>query len=378
MKKILIVYIGGTICSFVKENGRDIYIEMAKKNIMNNFEKSSSEFANYANELFEEIKLDFCTLSENMTIGKLNIMLNEIKENISSDFSGIIILHGTDTLAYTSSILSLSLQHINIPMILVSANKPVDEKDTNANINFRTAVELIMRGIAPNVYALYRNSDKKMYLHLGSTLMQCNDFSEDFYNASKEKCFVIEKGCENCTEILSKCWEYSAQRLAVKVDYENSEEKELQDYNETLINRMKKIEDTVLCIKPYVGLDYKKIDLKGVKAIVHRTYHSGTVCVERNNENEKYSSNSILYLADKCQKKQIPIYIAHCILNDEQYCSAFDAVNNGKIIPLNMTFESAYAKVLVGVSCGYSKEELNKFVLTEINNEFVKQSKGNN
>jgi len=369
MKKILILYTGGTICSFVRENRRSMDVELAKRVIVENFEKSTSEFSTYAKELFEDLKIGFSTLSENMTTDKINCIIRRIKENVSSDFSGIIILHGTDTLAYTASILSIAFQHINIPVVLVSANRPPNDEFTNANINFKTAVELIMNGIAPNVYVLYRNSDENMYLHIGSTIMQCMDFSEDFYNASKDKCFVIDVERHEHTELFAKCWDYSIQRLSVKS--ENNED--LRNYNNALVDKIGTIKDSVLCIKPYTGLDYKKIDLKGIKAIVHGTFHSGTVCVERNDESKSYSSKSILYLADRCRKKQIPIYISPCVLNEEQYSSVFDAVNHGKVIPLNMTFEAAYAKVLIGVSCGYSKEELNKFILTEINNEFVKK-----
>lgn len=372
MKKILIVYTGGTICSFCKENNRSTDIEAAKRIIVNNFEQSSSEFSDCTKDLFEDSKLEFCILSENMTIDKLNFIIDNIRVNDLSDFKGIIILHGTDTLAYTSSILSIFLQHINIPIMLVAANRPPNEEATNANVNFKTAVELIMKGITPNIYVPYMNSNKKMYLHLGATLMQCNNFSEDFYNASRDKCFEVDIEKQDYTKLFAKCEEYSSQRLSERMNHHNNIIDELQAYNDMLINNIKKIDDSILYIKPYVGLDYKKISLKGVKAIVHGTFHSGTVCVERNNNKETYSSKSILYLADRCRKKKIPIYISPCVLNSEQYSSTFDAVENGKVIPLNMTFESAYAKALLGVSCGYTKEELNNFVLTEINNEFVK------
>ena len=139
------------------------------------------------------------------------------------------------------------------------------------------------------------------------------------------------------------------------------------------ISSIKGINDSaVLLLHPYVGLDYSRIDLTGIKAIVHGTYHSGTVCVERGAPDDIYSTRSILYLADICRDKDIPIYMAPCLLDSGQYSSIYDAAQNGGIVPLNMTTEAAYAKAILGVSSGYSGNGLREFMLTDIAGEIIK------
>ena len=78
-----------------------------------------------------------------------------------SNYDGIIVLHGTDTLAYTAALLSFAFAKIPVPIFIVSGNRPPHDKLSNANANFTTAVELIWSGIAPNVYVTYRNTEAK-------------------------------------------------------------------------------------------------------------------------------------------------------------------------------------------------------------------------
>ena len=43
----------------------------------------------------------------------------------------------------------------------------------------------------------------------------------------------------------------------------------------------------------------------------------------------------------------------------------------GGMIPLDMTFEAAYMKLVLAVSIGFFGEELKEFMLKEVNNEFI-------
>ena len=344
--KILVVYTGGTICSFLGDFSRELDVERAKSVIIHNFEKGDSEYASLAGELFEDSMLSISTLSENMTTLKQNCIIDNIGSYDLSKYKGVIVLHGTDTLAYTASLLSMVFSDSPVPIMMVSANRPPNDPMSNANANFKAATELIMNGIAPNVYAPYRNSDGVVYIHIASTLMQCANFSEDFYNDSKAHVFSVQS-----------------------TDYEYL--KRLSEARST-ISLLSPIKgDEILLIHPYAGLDYSRIDLAGIKAVVHGTYHSGTVCVERGKEDECYGVNSILYLSDECKSLGIPIFMAPCVLDSDQYSSVYDAVQNGGIVPLCMTIESAYTKAMLGVSCGYSGDDLKKFMMTDITVEII-------
>lgn len=351
MKNILTVYTGGTICSFAQEEGRSLNVTAAKRIIVDNFIRGGRKGGETVEEgLFEDSGLEATTLSENMTVAKLDSIIRHIVTFDLDKYAGVIVLHGTDTLAYSTVVLSLLFERAPVPIMLVSANRPPDDPLTNANANFRTAAELIMAGIAPGVYVPYRNLDGTMWLHEGAALMQCANFSDDFYSAPGGKAYVVDQ--EGARD--------SMENMLSEIYCRHIEKK--KEGGRSLLSKYAGLEDTVLCISPYVGIRYDRISLEGIRAVVHGTFHSGTVCVERNAPEESFSSASILSLAERCERKGIPLFLAPCILGCEQYSSTYDAVQNGHIVPLNMATETAYARIMTGVSCGYAKEALKEFV----------------
>ena len=57
-----------------------------------------------------------------------------------NDYDGFVILHGTDTMAYTASALSFMLQGINKPVIVTGSQIPLSEIRNDAQDNLVTAM----------------------------------------------------------------------------------------------------------------------------------------------------------------------------------------------------------------------------------------------
>ena len=72
------------------------------------------------------------------------------------DYDGIVITHGTDTLAYTSSALSFILRNPPVPVVLTGSMLPITEPDSDAPGNLRTAIKFAMEG-TPGIYVAFRN-----------------------------------------------------------------------------------------------------------------------------------------------------------------------------------------------------------------------------
>ena len=53
-----------------------------------------------------------------------------------------MILHGTDTMAYTSSALSVMLENLTKPVILTGSQLPIGELRTDGKENMMTAIEI--------------------------------------------------------------------------------------------------------------------------------------------------------------------------------------------------------------------------------------------
>ena len=56
------------------------------------------------------------------------------------DYDGILVLHGTDTMAYTANLFTLSLQGLDKPVILTGSQWPYDATNSDAPRNLTTAV----------------------------------------------------------------------------------------------------------------------------------------------------------------------------------------------------------------------------------------------
>lgn len=62
------------------------------------------------------------------------------------DYDGVVVTHGTDTLAYTASALSFMLQNLPKPVVLTGSQRPLGEIRTDARLNLIDAVTAAARG----------------------------------------------------------------------------------------------------------------------------------------------------------------------------------------------------------------------------------------
>ena len=69
----------------------------------------------------------------------------KIAEFSDSEYSGIIIAHGTDTMHYTSSYLSFALEGFPIPIVLVGSQRSSDRASSDAALNLIGAAKFITR-----------------------------------------------------------------------------------------------------------------------------------------------------------------------------------------------------------------------------------------
>ena len=339
MKKILLIFTGGTICTSSDGEKRTLNLDLAKTVLLENFSKSSSRFAASAFTLFENSNFPNKnqTLSENMTVEKLDRIAKHVASFSLENYAGVMILHGTDTLHFSAGLFSFLFSNTPIPILFISGNRPPMDKDSNANANFRYGAELLSDSkLVPGVYVPYQNSDGKMFLHRGSTLLGCENFSENFYNAKEENVFL-----EN--ELPQKT---------------KNEQLSLYKGNDLQ-------PDSVLLLTPYPGFNYEKICLDHIKAVVHGTFHSGTVCVHPEGK------NSLIDFAKRCANKDIPLFISPSKLDSNQYDSVFHLCKNTNVTLLNIPTHTAYTKAIFGISIGLENENLVEFMKTELSYEMV-------
>ncbi len=77
--------------------------------------------------------------SSDMTTADHKLIGDTIDEN-AKKYDGMVITHGTDTMAYTAAALSVMLENPPIPIVLTGSQRPFFDKDSDAPKNFADAV----------------------------------------------------------------------------------------------------------------------------------------------------------------------------------------------------------------------------------------------
>ena len=139
-KNILLIYTGGTIGMVKTEAGyapRAGYLQSYLESLP----------AMQAEEMPHWELLELCPLldSSNMTVLDWNRIGGIIQEHYDR-FDGFVILHGTDTMAYTASALSFSLENLDKPVILTGSQIPLFEVRNDGLDNLLTAIMIAAEG----------------------------------------------------------------------------------------------------------------------------------------------------------------------------------------------------------------------------------------
>ena len=163
LPNILLLSTGGTIASKID------YRTGAVTPVLTAEELNSSvpELAKIANI---DTKVLFSEYSENIMPEHWLKIAETIKEYSESNYSGIIIAHGTDTMHYTSSYLSFSLAGFTIPIVLVGSQRSSDRASSDAALNLIGAIKFLTKCKTNGVYiAMHQDeNDETIACHIGT------------------------------------------------------------------------------------------------------------------------------------------------------------------------------------------------------------------
>ena len=125
MKKILMIATGGTIASRLGDNGLSPQMK-------------AEEMLSYVPQIKNLCEVDCIQPmnidSTNVTPNEWKILANIIREKYSL-YDGFVICHGTDTMAYTSAVLSYLIPKSPKPIVITGSQKPIDLVITDAKTN---------------------------------------------------------------------------------------------------------------------------------------------------------------------------------------------------------------------------------------------------
>ena len=82
---------------------------------------------------------------------RLWMMMRDTITKYYDDYDGFVILHGTDTMAYTAAALSYLIQNSAKPIVLTGSQKPMGNPYTDAKINIYQSILYAMDDNSFNV-----------------------------------------------------------------------------------------------------------------------------------------------------------------------------------------------------------------------------------
>ena len=144
-KKILIIHTGGTIGMVRTENGFAPKAGAIIEELNQIRDLNSPDMP-----LWDLIEFDPLLDSTNVRAEQWNAMADTIAENYDK-YDGFVLLHGTDTLAYSASALSFMLEGLNKPVVFTGAQIPLCELRSDGRDNLITSMIIAADGIIREV-----------------------------------------------------------------------------------------------------------------------------------------------------------------------------------------------------------------------------------
>ena len=161
-KKILLLTTGGTIASLPGGEG----LEPRRSEVM---ELALDQLRN-----FYEITVDdvMCLDSSNITPEEWQLIARHIFDR-RERFDGIVVSHGTDTMAYTASAVTFMLPDIDLPVVFTGSQLPLADMLSDGPSNLRTAFAMAASG-HPGVFLAF---DRKVMLGCRAVKVRASGFS---------------------------------------------------------------------------------------------------------------------------------------------------------------------------------------------------------
>ena len=335
LPKILLLSTGGTIASKID------YRTGAVTPVLTAEELNSSipELAEIANI---DAKVLFSEYSENIMPDHWLKIAEKINEYSKSEYRGIIIAHGTDTMHYTSSFLSFALAGFPIPIVLVGSQRSSDRASSDAALNLIGATKFITESNTKGIYIVMHQdeNDDTIACHLGTRVRKNHTSKRGaFQTIGDNPAFIIAENQiqKNISEDFFKVKEFQPK---INLDTKIALVKYHPGYDPNLLDQ--------IIDSGYRGIIFEGTGLGHIGKIMYES-------VKKAND-----KGIFLGMTSQCIDGRIGMTV---------YESGRDLLDLG-IIPLeNMIPEVALVKAMWAIGNFQNKEEVKKIMLENIASE---------
>ncbi len=331
--RVCIIYTGGTIGMVKTEAGYS-----PDKAIIHSALKEIEGMAPDELPYFDLIEYDPLLDSSNISLEEWIKMARDIERRYK-DYDGFVILHGTDTMAYTASALSFMLDGLTKPVILTGSQIPLGEMRNDARDNLITALILAGNYSVPEVC-----------LYFGGLLLRGNRATK----ISADDLLAFDS--PNYPPLAE-----AGVRISI-------EEKMLLKPGKGLkLTEFGQQQIAVLKIFPGIQFEvFENIMTENLKGLVIEAFGAGNI---------PDAQGTMQRLLDKAQKNgTIIVVCTQCLKGSAiigEYQVSEGLAKAGAVSGYDMTVEAAVAKLYYLLSMGYDIEKIKKLMAENLRGELT-------
>jgi len=181
LKDISVLATGGTIASFVDYKTGAVSPAITAEQLVN----SVSALDKIANIDAEPL---FSLASEDMAPKHWEEIAKKAKEIHGKKQHGIVIGHGTDTMAYSAAALSFQLPEISNPVIFTGAQRSPDRPSSDAHLNLVGAAKAAMTDLGEIAIAMHQSTDdENVAIWRGTRVRKAHSSRRDAFVSPNEE-----------------------------------------------------------------------------------------------------------------------------------------------------------------------------------------------
>jgi len=173
---ISILGCGGTIASRIEYTTGAVYPSISASELKLSF-PALKRWQIHSKQIFS-------LFSEDMNATHWKMLAEALEGEIAGGASGIVVMHGTDTMTYTSAAISFMIQNTPVPIVFVGAQRSSDRPSSENEMNILNSAFTASKDLAEVAVCMHASTnDDFCYVHRGTRVRKMHTSRRDAFHS---------------------------------------------------------------------------------------------------------------------------------------------------------------------------------------------------